>query len=257
MKANREFAKKCFGQNFLVDPLIIQKIITNLNLQKDDLVVEIGPGRGALSQLVIPQVAKFYGVEIDRDLSAILEEKYRGLSNVQIINTDALTFGFSSFPQKVRLIGNLPYNISSPLLFHFLASIKYISDMHFMLQKEVAFRIAAKVHDTNYGRLSIMIQHLCDVEYLFDVSSNAFLPKPKVESAFIRLIPKKEPLFCPNYEFFEEIVKEAFSKRRKQIKNALEKFFTIEDLEKCNVNPTWRPEDLEYKDYINLASLKR
>lgn len=249
-------AKKRFGQNFLHDPNIIDSIIRNINPTPGDSIVEIGPGLGALTEGLFEGAEKLTLIELDRDLIPRLQLKFDG-KPVEILNEDALTFDFNrlgSEQHPLRLVGNLPYNISTPLIFHLLEFAPLITDMHFMLQKEVVDRLAAKPGDKAYGRLGIMVQYHCDVTSLIHVGPGAFNPPPKVDSAIVRLVPRPATLKCNNLKLLGQIVTQAFSQRRKTIRNGLKSLVDIEALEAVNLNPGERPEKLSLSDFIMLAN---
>lgn len=254
--------RKRFGQHFLKDSFILQKIISSINPQKRDKILEIGPGQGALTELLINACDKLILVEIDRDLVTLLQNKYSLLENIKIYQLDALQLDLEILNTKknsLRIIGNLPYNISTPLLFHLFSQIEFISDMHFMLQKEVVLRLTAPVRSSNYSRLSVMAQLFCDNTLLFNVPSKTFTPPPKVESAFVRLIPKRTVIkSLNNLDKFSIIVKEAFSYRRKKIANALKKLIPNEQWGIIGINPEARPQELTVDDFIKISnSLKQ
>lgn len=251
--------RKRFGQNFLQDEGIIAQIIAAIEPRVDDLMVEIGPGLGALTAELLPLLQKLHVIEFDRDLIPKLKKTCANLGELVIHQGDALRFDFVSLilgVQKLRIVGNLPYNISSPLIFHLLDFAPHIKDMHFMLQKEVADRISAKVSTKAYGRLSIMVQYFCRAEKLFDVAPQAFHPQPKVTSSFIRLIPHKKILpQAKDFARFSEIVKIAFNQRRKTLRNALKSIISAEELEKLGIDAKLRPEQLSVEDYVKISNV--
>ena len=210
--------RKRFGQNFLVDNQVINQIISTIAPKKDDNIIEIGPGKGALTFPLAEYLEHLSVIEIDRDLITILEAQNN--QKISIYNSDALAFDFNQFSEKLRIVGNLPYNISSPLLFHLLSYKDNIIDMTFMLQKEVVERIVASPGSKSYGRLSVVIQAFFDAELMFIVPKNSFDPQPKIESAILYLKTKSIPL-VQNLKPLENIVKLAFSQRRKTLKNCL------------------------------------
>jgi 16S rRNA (adenine1518-N6/adenine1519-N6)-dimethyltransferase len=249
-------AKKHLGQNFLHDENVIQKIVNVLALSASDHVVEIGPGLGALTQAVLPIINKIDVVELDADVIPHLKKHCHGLGELVIHHHDALSFDFYKLGVKpLRVIGNLPYNISSPLLFHLINYAAIIKDMHFMLQKEVVDRMAAQPGSHDYGRLTVMVQYHCKVQPLFDVPPSAFRPAPKVDSAFVRLIPYTTlPHLAHDYEQFSAIVKAAFSQRRKTIRNCLKSFCDTDALLAANIDPQARAETLAVEDFVRLAN---
>lgn len=250
--------RKRFGQHFLKDPIILQKIIAAIHPQKKDTILEIGPGQGALTDFLINECAKLILVEIDRDLAASLQNKYAPSENFKIYQLDALQFDFSTLEIKnnsLRVIGNLPYKISTPLLFHLFAQIEFIEDMHFMLQKEVVLRLTAPIGSPNYGRLSLMTRFFCDNTSLFNAPPNAFTPPPQVESAFVRLIPQKTAIeTVKDFNQFSAVVKEAFTYRRKTIANALKKLIPNEKWNIIGINPQSRPQELTVEDFVEISN---
>ncbi|MBA2710816.1 MAG: 16S rRNA (adenine(1518)-N(6)/adenine(1519)-N(6))-dimethyltransferase RsmA [Tatlockia sp.] len=247
--------RKRFGQNFLQDPHVINQIMSNLHLQKEDKVIEIGPGLGALTQPLLKYLHRLIAIEIDRDLQAHLEALPIGKDKLQLLGADALTVDFSQWGNDLRIIGNLPYNISTPLLLRLLAYSTYIADMHFMLQKEVVERIAAQPGSKNYGRLTVMLQYHCEVEFLFVVPPDAFHPKPKVDSAVVRLIPHKTQVYQPvNLIAFEQLVAQAFAMRRKTLANNLKPLIDAAKLRDLGIDPQARPEQISVKDFVQITN---
>lgn len=250
--------RKRFGQHFLKDPFIFKKIIAAIHPQKKDTIIEIGPGQGALTDFLINECAKLILVEIDRDLAASLQNKYSTSENFKIYQLDVLKFYFSTLEienNSLRIIGNLPYNISTPLLFHLFTQIEFIQDMHFMLQKEIMLRLTAPIGSPNYGRLSLMTRFFCDNTSLFNVPPNAFTPPPQVESAFVRLIPRKTATkTVKDFNQFSAVVKEAFTYRRKTISNALKKLIPNEKWNIIGINPQSRPQELTVEDFIKISN---
>ncbi len=256
MKSDSHRARKRFGQNFLHDPEIIQRIIDVINPQKQNHIIEIGPGKGALTKSILERVDKLDVIEIDKDLVSALTT-YQGNNNRLIIHeADALKLDFSKFNHSdLRIIGNLPYNISTPLLFHLLTYRNYINDMIFMLQKEVVDRICAESGNKQYGRLSIMLQYYCDVESLFVIKPGAFNPSPKVDSAIVKISPLPHPRYeLSDHENFKMIVREAFSQRRKTIRNALKKYMDEKNIKELGIAPERRAENLQIIDFVKLAN---
>ena len=248
--------RKRFGQHFLTDHTILREITRVLALQKQDRVIEIGPGLGALTQYLLSELDHLDAIELDRDLIQRLQEKFSN-GRLTIYTGDALSFAYANLsktPADLRIVGNLPYNISTPLLFKLFSEIDCIRDMHFMLQKEVVLRLTAPVGSHDYGRLSVMSQFFCDNTYLFTVPASAFQPPPKVESAFVRLIPKKQAVLSPQtFQLFATIVKEAFTYRRKTVANALKKYIDHSTLEKIHINPQSRPQEITTAEFIRIA----
>lgn len=251
-------ARKRFGQNFLCDNNIIDNIVKAIAPKPGDNLVEIGPGLGALTGPVLQKVGQMHAVELDRDLIPHLSQQFG--DNLTIHAADALKFEFGQLAQnqKLRVIGNLPYNISTPLLFHLIQSASFIQDMHFMLQKEVVERIIAEPDTDHYGRLSVMLQYYCEAQGLFLVPPTAFNPRPKVDSMIVRLIPYTHlPLVAKDVHKLEAVVKQAFSQRRKTLSNTLKPMFNREQLLALGIDPQARAETLSVSDYVNLANAYR
>ena len=252
--------RKRFGQNFLTDPLVIQNIIHLIAPKPKDAIVEIGPGLGALTTPLLETIEHIDVIELDRDLAKILLEQtaQSGHSqNITVHQQDALKFDFTSLfhGQKLRIIGNLPYNISTPLLFHLLPFSSSIEDMHFMLQQEVVDRICAKPNTKAYGRLTIMVQCQCNVQSLFTVEPTAFKPAPKVMSKIVRLTPFSKPLYhVHDLLLLQQITTEAFNQRRKMVQNALKAYLTQVDFDMLSLNPQLRPEALSVQDFVKISN---
>ena len=247
-------ARKRFGQNFLVDQGIIGAIVSAINPQRGDTVVEIGPGLGAITRPLLDRVDHLHVVEIDRDLIARLKKQYPR-ERMTIHEGDALAFDFGSIPGKLHLVGNLPYNISTPLLFHLADYAESVYDMHFMLQKEVVERMVATPGDADFGRMSVMLQYRFHLEWLIDVPPESFDPAPKVQSAVVRLIPKDvAELNAKNHEKFAQIVRIAFAQRRKMLRNTLKGTLSDADFAELGIDQTARPEDLTVEDYVRIAN---
>lgn len=250
-------ARKRFGQNFLHDAAIVQRIVQAISPQPGQALVEIGPGQGAITLPLLQACGQLDVVELDRDLVAPLARKAAPAGTLIIHQADALKFDFRTLAQdrKLRLVGNLPYNISTPLLFHLLAQSDYIQDMHFMLQKEVVERMAAEPGSGDYGRLSVMIQYHCRVEPLFLIGPGAFRPAPKVDSAFVRLMPwPRPPAVVDDYNCLVTVVRQAFAQRRKTLRNTLKGLLDEADIRNCGCDPTGRPETLALQDYAALSN---
>lgn len=250
-------ARKRFGQNFLHDPGVIERIIRAINPKPDDALVEIGPGLGALTEELLAVNPDLQVVELDRDLIPVLRTKFFNYPNFRIHEADALKFDFGQLVDKkpLRIIGNLPYNISTPLIFHLLGHSGVVQDMHFMLQKEVVDRMAAVPGDSNWGRLAIMTQYHCRVRPLFTVGPGAFKPAPKVDSAIVRLVPHDElPHPAADTEKLASVVRTAFSARRKTLRKALAPLFSDDDWTRLGVDPGLRPQNLTLADYVMLAN---
>jgi 16S rRNA (adenine1518-N6/adenine1519-N6)-dimethyltransferase len=238
----------------LRDDTVVKRIVDAVNPRPDELIVEIGPGTGVLTEVFLDRCGSLHVVEIDRDLVAQLRERFAG-RNLTIHQGDALEFDFSALGKSPRLVGNLPYNISTPLLFHLGAQLPNWVDGHFMLQKEVVDRMIAAPSCGDYGRLTVMIQYRFRVERLFDVPSAAFRPPPKVDSAVVRMTPRAEPLAKVRDErLFRELVTRAFTQRRKMIRNALKEFVDEQDWSTVGLNPALRPENLTVENYADLAN---
>jgi 16S rRNA (adenine1518-N6/adenine1519-N6)-dimethyltransferase len=252
-------ARKRFGQNFLHDPGIILRIIQAIGPKAGDNLVEIGPGQGAITLPLLEQAGRLQVVELDRDLIEPLSQQCSDKGELTIHNTDALKFDFATLvseKQPLRVVGNLPYNISTPILFHLLDQSAHIRDMHFMLQKEVVDRMAAGPGSKTYGRLSVMLQARCQVDPLFSIGPGAFKPPPKVDSAFVRLTPYPEPPFpVDDWDKLNQLVTQAFSQRRKTLRNSLQKMLSAAQVESLGIDPGQRPEQLDLKAFIMLANL--
>ena len=250
----KHVAKKKFGQNFLKDASIIHAIIQSIQPLQDDLLVEIGPGLGALTKPLLEKTKHLFAIELDRDIVNWMQNQY-SKNNITIFNEDALNFNFYQFDQKIRIVGNLPYNISTPILFKCIENIKIITDLHFMLQKEVVDRMIAAPSSSEYGRLSVMLQYYFAMEHLVHVPKESFNPEPKVESSFVRLIPHDNyPFVANNIDQFGKIVKEAFSQRRKTIRNTLKNFMNANDFENIDINPQLRAENLSVSDFVKISN---
>jgi 16S rRNA (adenine1518-N6/adenine1519-N6)-dimethyltransferase len=250
-------ARKRFGQHFLHDRNVIERIVRTLDPKPDDRVVEIGPGLGALTRSLLPRLGRLEAVEFDRDLVEHLVNLPEGEDKLVVHSADALRFDFCALvspPAKLRVIGNLPYNISTPLLFHLLDQLRCIQDMLFMLQKEVVDRLCAVPGNKNYGRLSVMVQWLCRVERIFNLGPGAFSPPPKVDSAVVRLVPHSEPLAVGGREQFAALVREAFSQRRKTLRNNLKHLLSAEEITAAGVDPQARAETLTLEQFARLSN---
>ncbi len=252
-------ARKRFGQNFLQDHHIIFNILANINPLKGDHFVEIGPGMGAITEPLLDHNVKLDIVELDRDLVIFLEDKFADNKQLNIHSADALQFNFAqlaSDEEKLRIIGNLPYNISTPLLFHLLTNTSSIKDMHFMLQKEVVDRICAEPGSKKYGRLSVMIQYYCQTECLFDVPPECFDPIPKVMSAIVSLTPYEQPpVKIDSIEQLNTVVTTAFSQRRKTLRNSLKSIISEQEITSLNIDPSLRAESITLEEYAKLSLL--
>ena len=255
---SRHVARKRFGQNFLVDAQVIGSILAAIAPRRDDLVVEIGPGLGALTAPLIERLDRLHAVEIDRDIVARLRRRFPP-EQLQLHEGDALSFDFRSLvsgEQVLRVLGNLPYNISTPLLFHLAQFADRVYDMHFMLQKEVVERMVAEPGNTDYGRLSVMLQYRFVMDWLLDVPPEAFDPAPQVDSAVVRLIPRRpEELTARDERHFATLVAQAFSQRRKMLRNTLKGVIDDTAFTGAGIVPTARAEDLSVADYIRLSNV--
>jgi 16S rRNA (adenine1518-N6/adenine1519-N6)-dimethyltransferase len=253
----KHIARKRFGQNFLQDERVLGDIIDGIAPKDGDTMVEIGPGLAAMTDLLLQSLPHMHVVELDRDLVARLEKRYPR-ERLTIHAGDALKFDFGSIPVpagcKLRVVGNLPYNISSPLLFHLAEYADKVQDQHFMLQKEVVERMVAEPGSKAYGRLSVMLQWRYRMALLFVVPPDAFDPPPKVDSAIVRMIPIDNPLPC-DAERLQAVVAKAFSQRRKVIRNCLTGMFTEAQLIEAGITPTDRPEAVPLQAYVALANL--
>ncbi len=246
------FARKRFGQNFLQDKSVIQKIVDALQPAPNDNVIEIGPGRGALTELLLQKLNRLNVIEIDRDLFKVIQNLPHG-EKLNGICQDVLTVDFNQFGERQKIIGNLPYNISTPLLFHLLEYRDLIEDMIFMLQQEVVDRILAQPGDSNFGRLSVIFQYYCEVEKLIDVPPEAFNPMPKVHSSVFGLRPKqlKHPV---DFKILEKIVASAFAMRRKTLHNNFKSIFSQQDWINLDIDPKQRAQDLTIDDFVSIAA---
>lgn len=251
--------RKRFGQNFLCDRGIIRQIIACINPKKGEHIVEIGPGRGALTESIISIVEDMDVVELDRDLIPLLKVKLFRYPKLIIHEADAMKFDFSSLrrdKQSIRIVGNLPYNISTPLIFYLLKQSSMIKDMYFMLQKEVADRLSACPGNRLYSRLSVMALYYCTVESLFTVEPRAFIPVPKVKSAFVRMTPRHNITHrIVDTKTFEKVIRIGFQQRRKTISNNYKNILNNKDFKMLEIDPTLRPERLDIEQYVRIANL--
>lgn len=248
-------ARKRFGQNFLHDRYWIERIVRSIDAEPGDALVEIGPGQAALTREIIAIAGHETAVEIDRDLAAFLREQFSE-SELTLIEADALKLDWSTVldGKRLRIVGNLPYNISSPLLFELTKAAHRVIDQHFMLQKEVVDRMVAQPGSKVYGRLSVMLQYRYVMHKLFDVPPGAFVPPPKVTSSIVRMVPRPVEALQPVDEaLFGTIVAMAFQQRRKTLRNGLSKLMSTEHIEQAGVNPGARAETLTVDDFVRLA----
>lgn len=252
----KHIPRKRFGQNFLTDEVVLHDIIRAIGPQPDDAMVEIGPGLGAMTRLLLASLKQLHVVELDRDLVARLQRSFDPAKLI-VHAGDALAFDFAALSvpagRKLRVVGNLPYNISSPLLFHLTAIAPLVADQHFMLQKEVVERMVAEPGGKEFGRLSVMLQWRYHMELLFVVPPEAFDPPPRVESAIVRMIPIADPLPC-DAAALEKVVAKAFSQRRKVIRNCMAGMATEHDLIEAGINPQARPEAVPVEQFVALTN---
>lgn len=252
------FARKRFGQNFLKDTAVIDSIVAAIQPKNGETIVEIGPGLAALTLPVARQIEHLTVVEIDRDLAYRLSVHPELAPKLTIIGQDALTLDFTALSaqhkQPLRVFGNLPYNISTPLIFHLFDHIGAIKDMHFMLQREVVNRLAAGPNSKTYGKLTVMAQYYCQIIPVLEVPPDAFVPAPKVDSAVVRLAPYATPPYSvSDVKMLHQITAAAFNQRRKTIRNSLSAFFTVEQLTDLGIDPGLRAENLSVADYCTLT----
>jgi len=253
MNAHRP--RKRFGQHFLTDPGVIDAIVRAIDPQPGDTIVEIGPGHGAITEPLAKKAGKLHCIELDRDLAAALRHRFSGTEIVTIHEADALNFDFCALGHSLRIVGNLPYNISTPLLFHLIDHRDCIADMYFMLQKEVVDRMTAAPGNKAYGRLGIMLGCHLGVEALFDVGPQCFDPPPAVTSAVVRLAPlQDEEPAIDDEDLLGRLVATAFSQRRKTVRNALKTVLDEAELRSLGIDPGKRPESLPVSDYVALAN---
>ncbi|MCZ6852801.1 MAG: 16S rRNA (adenine(1518)-N(6)/adenine(1519)-N(6))-dimethyltransferase RsmA [Gammaproteobacteria bacterium] len=244
-------ARKRFGQHFLTDPAVLERIGAVLALQAQDKLLEIGPGNGALTEVLYGHCDRFIGVEIDRDLIAMLKARF---TELEVVNADVLRLDFREVfaGGDWRIAGNLPYNISTPLMVKLFAVTDLVRDMHFMVQREVAMRLAASPGSKAWGRLTVLAQYHCRIEVLFDVPPESFKPAPKVHSQVIRLTPRAEKLPLSDPDCLETVVRTAFSQRRKRVSNALKSFDF--DWQAVGIPAATRPDQLSVEDFVKLAN---
>ena len=254
---SKHIARKRFGQNFLIDQQVIADIVNAVAPKRDDCVVEIGPGLGALTAPLLQRLDHLHVVEIDRDIIARLKKQYSS-DKLTIHEGDALEFDFgtlASSGRQLHIVGNLPYNISTPLLFHLASFADCVYDMHFMLQKEVVERMVAEPGTADFGRLSVMLQYRFVMDWMLDVPPESFDPAPKVDSAVVRLIPRlAAELTVKDEAKFAALVTAAFAQRRKMLRNNLKEMLADEDFARLGIPPTARAEQLSLDDYIRMAN---
>jgi 16S rRNA (adenine1518-N6/adenine1519-N6)-dimethyltransferase len=251
--AAHPLARKRFGQHFLVDEAVVAAIVRAIAPRVDDQIVEIGPGRAALTRALLPYVERLVAVEIDRHLVEGLRQVFSS-TQLQVVEADVLRVDFSQFGEKLRVVGNLPYNISSPILFHLLTMSDHICDQHFMLQREVVDRMVALPASSEYGRLAVMLQSRYRMEKLFNVPAAAFEPPPRVVSAVVRMVPLSSDRLQPQSEFaFAQVVARAFAQRRKMLRRALSVWADHIPWQALDIAPTARAEELSVDKFIRLA----
>ncbi len=255
----KHVAKKRFGQNFLTDQSIINSLVDAINPAENQIIVEIGPGLGALTKPLLSKISKLHVVEIDRDIVSWMQAEYAKPAYIKkeliIHNVDALKFDFASLGKKIRVTGNLPYNISTPILFHLLDHLPTITDMHFMLQKEVVERMVASPSTPAYGRLSVMLQYHLQMEYLLTVPPEAFEPAPKVESAFVRCVPHANlPFVAKDTALFAKVVLQAFSQRRKTLRNTLKGLLDDAGFNALEISSQLRAENLSVTQFVAITN---
>ena len=252
------YARKRFGQNFLHDENVIRKIVDAISAVEGDHLLEIGPGLGALTKELAKTGATIHCVELDADLAKSLRTEFQEYDSIKIIEGDALKFDLSSIAtekRSLRVIGNLPYNISTPIIFHLLKNSELIRDMTFMLQLEVIQRMVSKVGRRNYGRLSLMVQYYCEVEHLFNVASSAFSPKPKVVSALARLKPHNTTsIRAKDSDCLQTVIRTAFNQRRKTLRNSLRTIIPEALLDRIAINKNLRPQNITLNEYVEISN---
>ncbi|WP_295447526.1 16S rRNA (adenine(1518)-N(6)/adenine(1519)-N(6))-dimethyltransferase RsmA [uncultured Thiodictyon sp.] len=250
--------RKRFGQNFLHDSGTIRRILDAVRPRPGERLVEIGPGQGAITRGLLEHAGSLDAIELDRDLIEPLRERLQGLGDLRIHSADALRFdlcSLSTAPASLRIVGNLPYNLSTPLLFRFLEQADCLLDLHLMLQREVAERISADPGGKVYGRLSVMVQTWCEAETLFRIGPGAFTPAPKVESAFLRLRPRRPLPDAPHDPaHYARLVAAAFSQRRKTLRNSLAGFVDAAGFAAVGIDPVLRAENLDVASFVRLAN---
>jgi 16S rRNA (adenine1518-N6/adenine1519-N6)-dimethyltransferase len=246
-------ARKRFGQNFLVDLAVVDAIVRAIGPKRDDVMIEIGPGLSALTAPLLDQLDKLTAIEIDRDLAARLRQRFSA-DRLTVVEADALQVDFTQFGSGLRIVGNLPYNISSPLLFALVECADQVRDQHFMLQREVVDRMVAEPSSSEYSRLSVMLQYRYQIHKLFDVSPEAFDPPPRVTSAIVRMIPRgNERVRALDEKLFAAVVQRAFSQRRKMLRGVMGEWTALIPWETLGVLPTWRAEQVPVSGFVGMA----
>ena len=255
---NKHNRKKRFGQNFLTDKHVLSNILGFINPKSDDIFLEIGPGLGNMTEMFLGIPEKYDAIEIDKDLINPLKKKFKNEKNFSIINKNILDLDLNYFAKdrkKIRLIGNLPYNMSSPILDWCFKQIDLIRDMHFMFQKEFAYRCAGNQNTDSYGKLSVICNYLCKVDILADIDRSYFDPVPKVDSSFVRFKPKTNKKNSNELKNLNFLLNKFFNKKRKKINKTLIELFSEEDLSKIEIDFNLRPDQLSLEDYISLAKI--
>ena len=254
----KHYARKRFGQHFLQDNNVVAQIVAAINPQLSDHIVEIGPGLGVLTEALLTCVPELDAIELDRDIIPLLTKRCEKLGRLTLYEADALQFDFRTLAndeRPLRIVGNLPYNISTPLMFHLIETSEIIHDMHFMLQKEVVNRLAAQPGKKDYGRLSVMMQYYCQVDLLFDVPPESFDPPPKVNSAVVRLVPHiNPPVNVANVKILEKVVSQAFSQRRKTLRNTLKPLMSADKMQALGIDPVRRAETLTLDEFAAITN---
>lgn len=246
-------ARKRFGQNFLVDLAVVDAIVRAIAPERDDAMIEIGPGLSALTAPLLDQLEKLTVIEIDRDLAARLRQRFSA-DRLTVVEADALQVDFTQFRSGLRIVGNLPYNISSPLLFALVECADQVRDQHFMLQREVVDRMVAEPGSSEYSRLSVMLQYRYQIHKLFDVAPEAFDPPPRVTSAIVRMIPRgNERVRALDERLFAAVVQRAFSQRRKMLRGVMGEWTALIPWETLGVVPTWRAEQVSVSGFVGMA----
>ena len=246
-------ARKRFGQNFLVDLAVVDAIVRAIAPKRDDLMIEIGPGLSALTAPLLDQLENLTAIEIDRDLAARLRQRFSS-DRLTVVEADALQVDFAQFGSGLRIVGNLPYNISSPLLFALVDCADQVRDQHFMLQREVVDRMVAEPGSSEYSRLSVMLQYRYQIHKLFDVAPEAFDPPPRVTSAIVRMIPRgDERVRALDEKLFAAVVQRAFSQRRKMLRGVMGEWTALIPWETLGVLPTWRAEQVSVLGFVGMA----
>jgi 16S rRNA (adenine1518-N6/adenine1519-N6)-dimethyltransferase len=246
-------ARKRFGQNFLVDLAVVDAIVRAIEPKRDDVMIEIGPGLSALTTPLLDRLDKLTAIEIDRDLAARLRQRFSA-DRLAVVEADALQVDFSQFGSGLRIVGNLPYNISSPLLFTLVECADQVRDQHFMLQREVVDRMVAEPGSSEYSRLSVMLQYRYHIHKLFDVAPEAFDPPPRVTSAIVRMIPRGNERVCAlDEKLFAAVVQRAFSQRRKMLRGVMGEWTALIPWETLGVPPTWRAEQVPVSGFVGMS----